>query len=591
MFNGMMMDPEMIRIAQEQMSRISPQEFARIQQQMFSNPELMKMASESMKNMRPEDIKAAAEQLKHTRPEDMVEISEKMANASPEDIAAMRSRADAHASYEYNGAQMLKQQGNEFHSQGRFREAVKKYLHAKNNVKDIPGAKFRTLQTQCSLNLMSCYLKTRQFQECIEEGSQVLASDFTNVKALYRRGQAFKELGNLEAAVSDLRKAQESSPDDETIMEAFRDASERLGVEGTDQTKPKGLIIEEIVEDEQPTTSVAERSAPVEHTITPPKGEYHSDTGGASNSGRAAAESEFLRDLKDNPEAVRSFQDYISNATPESLAALGANGMSSEMVKTATDVISKMKPDELQKMIQLSSSFNPKHPGFSEGATNDQANKSRLGSQFPDMSPEMISMATEKISKMSPEELQKMVEIASSLKLNDPSISNAASSSQSRDKSGIRSSSLGSSSTENPQRGKGTASSLVSDSTVGSASSVLPTPSADLQENMRNSMKDPAMRQMFASMMKSMSPEMMADMSQQFGVNLSKEDAAKAQQTFSSLSPDDLDRMLRWADQLQTGVQTAKKAKNWLLGRPGMILAIAMLILAALLHWLGFIGS
>ncbi|KAK9050761.1 hypothetical protein SSX86_030269, partial [Deinandra increscens subsp. villosa] len=218
MFPGMM-DPEMIKLAQEQMSRMSPADLSRIQQQMMSNPELVKMASDSMKNMKPEDLRRAAEQLKYTQPDQMAEIGAKMANATPEEFASMSSRADSQINYQLNAAHMLKQKGNELHSQGRFNEALEKYSRAKNNLKDIPSSKGGTLLLACSLNLMSCYLKTGQFDECIKEGIEVLATDARNVKALYRRGQAYKSLGKLENAVSDLTKALELSPDDETIAD------------------------------------------------------------------------------------------------------------------------------------------------------------------------------------------------------------------------------------------------------------------------------------------------------------------------------------------------------------------------------------
>ncbi|KAG6631974.1 outer envelope protein 61 [Carya illinoinensis] len=590
MFNGMM-DPEMIRLAQEQMSRMSPAELARIQQQMMANPDLMRMASESMKDMRPEDFKIAAEQLKHTRPEEMAEIGQKMANASPEEMAAMRARADAQITYELNAAEMLKQKGNELHGLGRFDDALQKYLLAKKNLQGIPSSKGRTLLLACSLNLMSCYLKTRQYGECIREGSEVLAYDTKNVKALYRRGQAYKELGQLEDAISDLSKALEVSPD-ETISDVLRDAKERLSEEGGGHL-PRGLVIEEITEDVDAAIPGNDKRSSTENLTVQSELNNCSKNQSAVNNRGITTNSEALHALKDDSEAIRSFQNFISNTDPDTLAALnpGKSGeIPPEMIKTASNMIGKMSPEELQKMLDLASSFQGETPNFVRGSSEMDFNNFKPGSVPPDVTPDMLKTASDMMSKMSPGDLQNMFEMASSFRGKDSApMATAVNGSSSGPKSlggqknplENRSSAVGESSSA---RG------VFSDS-INTSRSSFPTSTSDLQEQMRNQMKDPAMQQMFTSMIKNMSPDMMANMSEQFGLKLSREDAAKAQAAMSSLSPEDLDRMMHWADRIQRGVECAKKTKNWLLGRPGLILAICMLILAMILHRLGYIGG
>lgn len=585
-----MMDPELIRLAQEQMNRMSPTEFAKIQEQMMANPELMRMASETMMNMRPEDLRNAAEQLKYARPEEMAEIGEKMANSSPEEIAAMRARADSQITYQINAAQMLKKQGNELHNKGKFNEASQKYLLAKKNLTGIPASKGRTLLLACSLNLMSCYLKTKQYDECIQEGTEVLAYDPKNVKALYRRGQAYKELGQLNDAVSDLNKAYGVSPEDETIGEVLRDAKEKLIKQGGEPAQRK-LVIEEITE-EAVSTGNGKCSA-MENCVTQPQenGACRKSQSG-TNGEDLTTNSEYLQTLKDDPEAIRSFQNFMSNADPDTLAALSAGKSgeySPDMFKTASNMISKMSPEELQRMVQMASSFQRENEYFPKGSLDSNFGSFRPGSVPPNLTPEMLKTATDMMNNMSTEERQKMLEMASSLRARD-SVSTPASLNTDGLSSKFLETRENSAVNGNNDMGESSSHGSFSNLRSGSQSSFQPS-TAGMQEQMRNQMKDPAMRQMFTSMIKNMSPEMMTNMGEQFGVKLSREDAEKAQQALSSITPENLDRMMRWADGIQKGAERARKAKNWLLGKPGMILAICMLILAIILHRLGYIGS
>ena len=144
--------------------------------------------------------------------------------------------------------------------------------------------------------------------------------------------------------------------------------------------------------------------------------------------------------------------------------------------------------------------------------------------------------------------------------------------------------------------------------------------------------------QMMAEMMKSMTPEMMTSMSEQLGMKLTHEQAVQAQQAMASLSPETLDRLVSfflpliyfvrflecfwgwiqkyyityfhessalsivvtvhclivqmvWAERARMASDHARRAKNWILGKPGLILAILMLVIAIILHRFGYIGS
>uniref|UniRef100_A0A0D9W559 Uncharacterized protein n=1 Tax=Leersia perrieri TaxID=77586 RepID=A0A0D9W559_9ORYZ len=396
-----MMSPEMMRVAQEQMSRMSPSALAAMQQQIMSNPNLIKLATDTISTLSPDDIRRTADQLNQTRPDEMLDMAKKLAASTPDEVAAMKVQAEQRMAYVVTTSKSLKNQGNDLFKVGKYTEAAAKYRLAVDNLKSVPSKDAQNLQKTCSVNLMACYLKIGRFGECVAEGCEVLGYDPSNVKTYYRRGQAYREMGNLEAAVGDLRKAHELSPDEETIGEVLKDVEEKLAVK-----LPRGIVIEEIVEEEE-------------------------------ESG-----------------------------------------------------------EEKQQGSELSS-----------GETS-------------------VSQPCHEASPLS-----------------------------------------------------------------SSSSSPAAFSAAGMQEVVMNSMKDPAIQGLFTNMLQNMDPEVISDISRQFGMEINKDDAAKVQKAISSMSPENLDKMMRWMNRAQRAVEAARKAKKFLLARKGFMLALVILILAFILARLGFLGG
>ncbi|WCJ35596.1 Peptidyl-prolyl cis-trans isomerase FKBP65 [Euphorbia peplus] len=115
-------------------------------------------------------------------------------------------------------ASRKKEEGNVLFKSGKYQRARKKYDKAADCVVeegsfgDDEQKLVKSLSVSCWLNGAACSLKLNDFQEAIKLCSKVLDNEFNNVKALYRRAQAYIETSDLVSAEQDIKKALEVDP-------------------------------------------------------------------------------------------------------------------------------------------------------------------------------------------------------------------------------------------------------------------------------------------------------------------------------------------------------------------------------------------
>jgi tetratricopeptide (TPR) repeat protein len=167
----------------------------------------------------------------------------------------IKTRAEKRAK-DLKAANELKEKGNDFYRQGKYRNAIQKYEEAQNFRKDL-----MVLYT----NAAAARIKLEDFQGAVKDCARVI--DYFEVfdkevegnkeilfKAFYRRGDAHRALQNYVQAVFDYEKAIEfkNEPALESLLERTREEAENGGIQVlTEEINNSQEIIEQLSNDEK----------------------------------------------------------------------------------------------------------------------------------------------------------------------------------------------------------------------------------------------------------------------------------------------------------------------------------------------------
>ncbi|CAL5058213.1 unnamed protein product [Urochloa decumbens] len=127
-----------------------------------------------------------------------------------------------------------KDEGNVWFKVSKYARASKRYKKALSFIEydssfsEEEKQLSKPLKISCKLNNAACKLKLKDYKEAKELCTEVLELDNTNVKALYRRAQAYTSLVELDLAEADIKKALEIDPDNRDVKMGYRRLKETV---------------------------------------------------------------------------------------------------------------------------------------------------------------------------------------------------------------------------------------------------------------------------------------------------------------------------------------------------------------------------
>ncbi|KAJ4841871.1 Peptidyl-prolyl cis-trans isomerase fkbp65 [Turnera subulata] len=127
-----------------------------------------------------------------------------------------------------------KEEGNALFKTGKYDRASRRYEKAVNFIEydssfnDEEKQQSKALKISCKLNNAACKLKLKDYKQAEKLCTKVLELDSRNVKALYRRAQAYMGLVDLELAEMDIKKALEIDPDNRDVKLEYKILKEKV---------------------------------------------------------------------------------------------------------------------------------------------------------------------------------------------------------------------------------------------------------------------------------------------------------------------------------------------------------------------------